>query len=123
MSKVCKTFLLSVALLAATAAFAANKQSLRLAGPANVGGKTLAAGEYTLVWQGQGNVEVSILQGKKLIAKVPAKLVDVKQPVPSNTHSSITNANGAQEITSVQFGGKKYALEFGGDAAKSEATK
>ena len=44
-----------------------------------VNGKQLGAGDYTVKWDGNGpNVEVNILQGKNVVATVPAHMVDLE---------------------------------------------
>ncbi len=76
---VSKSLVMGLALLLASSAFAATKASLTLQSPTTINGTKLKAGDYKLEWDGSGpNVEVSILQGKNVVAKVPAKLVDLQ---------------------------------------------
>src|SRR4029077_4411204 len=76
-----KSLFLGLALLLATSAFAANKGSLQIQEPTSVNGTKLAPGDYKLEWDGTGpSVELSIMQGKKVIAKVPAHVVDLSRP-------------------------------------------
>ena len=79
---VSKSLMMGLALLLASSAFAATKAELVLQSPTSVNGTKLKAGEYKLQWDGTGpNVEVSIMQGKTVVAKVPAKVVDLKAAV------------------------------------------
>ena len=75
---VAKSVGMGLALLLASSAFAATKATLTLQGPTIINGAKLKPGAYKLEWEGSGpNVEVSIMQGKKVVAKVPAKIVDL----------------------------------------------
>ena len=83
-ASVSKIMVMGLALLLTSSAFAASKANLTLNSNASVNGTKLKAGDYKLQWDGTGpNVEVSILQGKKVVAKVPAKVVDLDK-APSN---------------------------------------
>lgn len=116
------SLLLAAATLLATSAFAANKASMRLQEPVNVSGKQLTPGGYTVSWEGSGpGVELSILKGKNVVAKVPAKVVDLPK---ASAHSAIVtrNSGGAAELTEIQFGGKKFALEVGDAGNQAEAS-
>jgi hypothetical protein len=79
-SKISKGLLLGLALLLATSGFAANKGSLQVDNPVTINGKPLAAGEYTVKWDGAGpNVELNIMKGKNVVATVPARMLDLEQ--------------------------------------------
>jgi len=110
---VSKILVVGLALLLASSAFAATKASLSFNSPVTVNGTTLKAGDYKLEWDGSGpNVEVSIMQGKNVLAKVPAKIVDLSSP-SANTAAVVTvNSDGTQSLTGARFGGKKFALEL-----------
>ncbi len=111
--KTWKLSTLAFALLLATFAFAANKAPMQVLNPVSVSGKQLAAGDYTVSWEGNGPaVEVSILKGKNVIAKVPAKMVDLPQ-APSRNSIITTNNAGVSELVQIQFNGKKWALKVG----------
>ncbi len=99
-------------LLAATA-FAANKGSLEVYSPFMVNGKQLKAGAYSLQWDGNGpNVQLTIQQGKKVVATTAATVVPM-EPAPSGSSAVLnTNPDGSQSLTQIRFGGKKYALEI-----------
>ena len=111
---VSKSLVLGLGLLLATSAFAATKANLQLQGPTNVNGTKLKAGDYKLEWDGTGNVEVSIMQGKNVVAKVPAKVVDLPAASPSNAAVTTKGGDGSSTLAGVRFEGKKFALEIGG---------
>ena len=98
----------------ASTAFASNKASLELSNSVMVNGTTLKAGDYKVEWEGAGpNVEVSILQGKKEIAKVPAQLVELQAASPSNAAIVQENGSGLKKLAAVRFEGKKFSLDLG----------
>jgi hypothetical protein len=114
------------ALLLATSAFAADKQnkaSIALDGPATVSGHRLPPGEYKLTWDGTGsNVDLTFSSRGKLVATVPAHLIELNQPGLHNAIESITNNDGSQSLTQIDFEGKKYALALGsGPSAESQS--
>jgi hypothetical protein len=122
--KLSKSLLLAMALTLATSAFAANKASLQISEPTQVSGTKLAPGDYNVQWEGTGpSVEMSILKGKSVVAKVPARVVDLDQASPSNATVVKKNDDGTRSLTQIRVSGKKYALAVGEDAAKAEATK
>jgi len=119
-----KNLFLGLALLLATSAFAANKGSLQLQEPVNVNGTRLAAGDYKVEWDGAGpSVELSIVQGKKVVTKVPAHMVDLSGPSPSDSAVVKKNGDGSRTLSEVRFNGKKFAFALGEEAAKADATK
>jgi hypothetical protein len=119
-----KIIFASLALVLAGSAFAANaahKQSFEISAPTQVNGTLLSPGEYQAQWEGSGpSVQVSITQGKKVIATVPAEVVELGQ-APSDNEAEIKNsASGNRELTSLRFSGKKYSLELGSESAKAQ---
>jgi hypothetical protein len=110
---VSKSLMMGLALLLASSAFAATKAQLQLQGPTTVNGTKLKAGDYKLEWDGTGSVEVSIMQGKNVIAKVPAKVVDLSTPAQNNAAVVKQNDDGTSSLAGARFEGKKYALEIG----------
>ena len=124
-SKIFKTVLPALALLLTNGAFAANKAnkgSIELDQPATIGAHQLAPGEYKLTWDGTGpNVDLMILSHGKLVATVPARVLELSRPQPSNAYEAHTNADGSQSLTEIDFGGKKYALAFGDEATMTES--
>jgi hypothetical protein len=122
--KVTKSLILGLAVLLATSAFAANKGSLQVQEPISVNGQQLAPGDYKLQWDGNGpNVEVSIMQGRKVVTKVPAHVVDLSKASNADAAVVKANADGSKSLSEVRFGGKKFALAVGEEAAKADATK
>ena len=111
---VSKSMLLGLALVLATSAFAATKASLQLQSQVTVNGTKLKPGDYKLEWDGTGpSVEVSILQGKNVIAKTTARVVDLSAPSPNNAAVTTKNGDGTSTLAGVRFEGKKFALELG----------
>lgn len=108
-----KILTMGLALLLASSAFAANKASLSLMNPATVNGTQLKAGDYTLQWEGNGpNVDLSIMQGKKVVTKVPAKVVDLSSPSANNAAIINKGDNGSSALAGARFAGKKFGLEI-----------
>jgi hypothetical protein len=119
---VSKTLVMGLALLLASSAFAATKGELTLLNPATVNGTNLKAGDYKLQWDGTGtDVQVTILQGKNVIAKVPAKVVDLSAPAPNNAAVLNTGENGSRTLAGARFSGKKYALQIGQSSDEMQA--
>src|SRR4029077_3947981 len=109
-SKISKGLLLGLALLLATSGFAANKGSLEVSDPVTVNGKQLAAGEYTVKWDGAGpNVELSIMKGKNVVATVPAHTLDLDQSPVRDSIVTSTNSDGHKSLSEIRFSGKKQA--------------
>src|SRR5215475_9704282 len=106
-----KSLVVGLALLLTSSAFAASKANFTLNSDASVNGTKLKAGDYKLEWDGSGpNVEVSILQGKKVVAKVPAKLVDVSSPYDNDAAVVKNNSDGSTSLSEARFGGKRFKL-------------
>ena len=111
---VSKSLVMGLALLLASNAFAATKASLTLQSPTTVNGTKLKAGDYKLEWDGGGpTVEVSILQGKNVVAKVQAKIVDLNMAAQNTAAVLQRNDDGTTTLTGARFEGKKIALELG----------
>lgn len=124
LSNVSKSVVLGLAVLLGTTAFAANKTTLQVQDPLTVSGTQLKPGDYKVEWEGSGpNVEVSILKGKNVIAKVPAHVVELQQASPSDAAVVKKNDDGSRSLSEIRMGGKKFALAVGEEAAKAEATK
>jgi hypothetical protein len=111
---VSKSLVMGLALLLASSASAATKASLQLNNPVLVNGTTLKPGEYKVQWEGSGpNVELSIMQGKNVLAKVPAHVVDLQAPSPNDAAVTRKNDSGPNTLAGVRFQGKKFAIELG----------
>jgi hypothetical protein len=111
---VSKSLVLGLALLLASSAFAATKASLQLSNPVLLNGTTLKPGDYKLQWEGSGpNVELSIIQGKNVVAKVPAHMVELQTAAANDAAVTHTNASGPNSLAGLRFQGKKFAFELG----------
>ena len=113
-----------LALILAGSAFAgsgSHKESFQLGAAAQVNGKELPAGDYEARWEGSGpTVQVSITQGKKVIATVPAQVVDLNKASYATETEIKNSANGDREVTSLRFSGKKYSLQLSSESAKAQ---
>ena len=119
-----KSLILGLALLLATSALAANKGSLQVQEPLTVNGTRLAPGEYKVQWDGAGpNVELSILDGKKVVVKVPAHMIDLDRPSTVDSAVVKNNGDGTRTLSEVRLNGKKFSFAVGEEAAKADATK
>jgi hypothetical protein len=119
---VSKFMVLGLAILLAASAFAGTKVNLQLSNPVTVNGTTLKAGNYKLEWEGVGpNVELSFMQGKKVIAKAPAHVTELPLPAANDAVVVLNNANGAPSLTGVRFQGKKLAFDLSESAVAIQA--
>jgi hypothetical protein len=119
-----KLITLALALMLATSAFAASdthKGNLQVFDPVQVNGKQLSAGEYQLKWEGNGpDVQLSISQGKNLVATVPAHVVELPKSAPDSAAVVNNHEDGTKSLAQVRFSGKKYALSIGTESASAE---
>ena len=126
LSTISKSLLPGLALLLATGAFAANNAnqgSFNVFDPVTVNGHQLAPGQYKLTWTGTGsNVELMILSQGKVVATVPAHLIELGQAGHDNATESHKNDDGSQSLTQIDFAGKKYALALGMESAGTDST-
>ena len=117
-----KSLVFGLALLLATSALASNKGSLHVQEAVQVNGQQVPAGDYQLRWDGSGsNVELSIMQGKKVVTKTAAKLVELDHPSAYDS-AVVDSTSGSPTISQVRFAGKKYALAIG-NGQKAEANE
>src|SRR5258708_20043753 len=113
-STLVKTLTMGLAVLIASSAFASTKATLNLNNPRIGNGSKRKPGEYKRQWDGNGpNVEVSILQGKTVIAKTAGKVVDLSAPAQNTAAVTRRNEDGTSSLTGARFEGKKFALELG----------
>jgi hypothetical protein len=123
---VSKSLVMGLALLLASSAFAATKADLHLNNPTSIHGTKLKPGDYKLVWDGTGpDVEVSIMQGKTVLAKTTGKVVDLSSPAQSNAAVVTRNDDGTTALSGARFEGKKFALELkdAGDGMQAGSSK
>jgi hypothetical protein len=98
----------------ASSAFAATKANLQLYHPVTVNGTTLKPGEYKVEWEGNGpSVEVSIIQGKNVVAKAPAHVVTLQTPAANDAAVMRQNGSGTDLLAGIRFRGKNFSLELG----------
>jgi hypothetical protein len=116
--------LLGMTLLLATGASAASKGALKLDEAVTVNGTQLAKGEYEVIWDGTGpNVELNVIQSKKIVATVPARLVQLSHPGPGQGYGTRKEEDGTTSLTSIYFSGKKYELAIRKESVATEPTK
>ena len=107
-------------LLLTTIAFAApaTKGTLKLFEPVTVQGKQLAAGKYTVEWNGEGpNVQLNIADGKNGVTAIPARIVPGVKNRTSG-YASAKQQDGRSELTNVFFEGKAFELQIGETASQ-----
>jgi uncharacterized protein YcnI len=122
LSHAAKSIVLGLALVLATSAFAGNKGSLKVQEPITVSGQQVPAGDYKVSWEGTGsNVEVSILQGSKVVAKTSGRIVEMSQSSQYDSAVVRKNSDGSRALSEIRFSGKKQALAIGEAAAKMDA--
>jgi hypothetical protein len=121
LAMISKILLPGLTLLLAASTFAANKGnmgSFKVFEPVTVDGHQLTPGQYRLAWDGTGSgVALMILSQGKLVATVPARLIELGQASRDNATESHKNEDGSQSLTQIDFAGKKYALSFGDESA------
>jgi hypothetical protein len=121
---VSKSLVMGAALLLASSAFAGTKANLALPYPTVVNGTQLKPGDYKLEWEGAGpNVEVSVIRGKNVVAKIPARVVDLPSASANNAAVTNKNSDGTIALTGARFEGKKFALEIGDSSDGTSASK
>jgi hypothetical protein len=116
------TFAIGASLLFASSAFAGDqsKGKLRLIEPITIEGKQVKAGEYNVQREGTGaDVKLVITKGKETITTVPAHQVEEKSAHNQDAYGSRTEADGSKTLTTIFFGGNKYDLQAGDQAAQT----
>jgi hypothetical protein len=128
-SKISSGLLLGLMLLLATTASAATnssktKGSLNIQESVTVNGTRLAVGNYQVTWQGTGaDVELNIIQSHRVVATVPARLVDLARPASADRYGTRKLEDGSTLLSSIGFYGKNYELAIGqGSTATNENT-
>jgi hypothetical protein len=125
-NQLAKSAVLALAVMVATSAFAgSNSGSLHLTEGAQINGQSVPAGDYKVRWEGTGsNVEVSFLQGRKVVTKVPARVIEL-QDKSSYDAAIVDRSSSTPSVSEVRFAGKKFALSLSGGekAAMGESTK
>lgn len=113
----------TVGILLATGAFAAgisHKGNLHISDPVEVNGKQLAAGDYTVTWDGEGpDVTLHIAREHKEIATASAKVVNLNEKSSDDAALVMNNPSGRRDLTGVRFAGKAYGLDLTGASQMS----
>jgi hypothetical protein len=125
-SRIFRSLLLAQTLLMATSVLAAiaNKGALKVSEPVTVNGTKLVIGDYQVNWQGTGaNVEVNISKSNKVVATLPAHLVELSRPAHDSSYTTQKQEDGSASVIEIYFSGKKYKLEVRQEAAASESMK
>ena len=125
LNNLAKSVVFGLAVFVATGAFASNKGSLHIQEAVELNGQQIPAGDYTIRWEGTGtNVELSVMQGKKELAKTAAKEVELQQ-ASSYDAAIVSHSNGKASVSEIRFAGKKTAFEIGGSdrASMSDSSK
>lgn len=109
-----KSLVLGAALVLASSAFAASKANLSLSNPVMVNGTKVKPGDYKLEWEGSGpDIELSIMQGKTVVAKAPAHVVNLDNVAQNSAAVTKKSDDGTSTLAGVRFAGKKFALDLG----------
>ena len=120
-----KIMALTLTILLTASAFAGSethKASMQLFDAVQVNGSQLAAGQYQVQWEGSGpNVELSIVQGKKVLAKTPARLLTLDAKPGNDAVVTNKNTDGSKSVSEIRFAGKKYALALGSESAEMKS--
>lgn len=120
-SKIAALVLLLLPVSNVFAATDTHKGGLTIGSAVQVGGTQLQPGDYALKWDGAGpNVQVSIIRSGKVVATVPARVVDLGQTSKYSQAETSAGANGERSLNRVLFEGKAFALEIG-EGAVSDA--
>jgi len=117
-----KGLVLVSAVLFAGSALAASRGALELHEAANVAGKQLKSGTYTVQWEGSGDqVQLKIYQGKNEVASTQAKMVTLDKPQANDGTLMRRNDDGTMTVMRINFGGKKFAFEINGEGGSAGA--
>ncbi len=122
MKLVSKSLVLAAAMLLTSGAFASSKGTLQLSNPVTVNGTTLKAGDYKVQWEGSGpDVELSIMQGRNVVAKTSARLIDLETPAANDAAVTQASDSGTKSLAGIRFQGKKVALDLTGSGGAMQA--
>ena len=103
---------LATALLCAGIAIAADsgKAALSVLNPVTINGTTLAPGDYQVRWEGStGQVKVTVLQGKKVVATVAAT-IQPRGTAYGETVLVTTQKAGETDVVEIRPEGLKEGL-------------
>jgi hypothetical protein len=111
-------------------AFAGNNKdggsaSFELAQTASLAGTALKPGLYKLEWQGSGSdVRVQLKQGRNVVARSNAKLVELPSKERLNAAVLSTSSAGTPTLAEARMAGKTFKLVFdsNSEAANHQAS-
>jgi hypothetical protein len=100
---------------------AAHSGYVTFAGPVQINGKQVPAGEYKVSWDGDGpSVNLHILRGSKEVATAPATVKQLNAKASDNAAETRTAGAGGRELTAIRFSGKTYELDLGSTSSQVE---
>jgi len=112
-AKIIMTSCLALALAGSSFAADSHKANFQISEAVQVNGTQLAPGDYVARWTGDGpDVQLNITRNGKSLATVPAKLVQLGHKSDGDS-AEYRNSGSGRELSGLQFGGKKYAIEIG----------
>jgi len=113
---------LAIVLMAGSALYAKNSQTMTLAHSATLGSAKLEPGSYKLTWQpGAADAAVTVTRGKKVVATAQGKWVKREAQYNSNSVVYSENPDGSHSITEIRFANSDEVLVFGDDATAQGA--
>jgi hypothetical protein len=118
------TLLFGSALVLSSAVLAGenNKGKLELTDKIVVDGKPVEPGNYRVEWDGSGPaVQVKLLQGKQIVATLPAHVTEQASRNPQDAYSTAVEPDGSRELTAIYPSGKRLALEFDHSATSPQS--
>jgi hypothetical protein len=113
-SHIVKSLFIALVLLSVPNVFAANRGSLHVSSPEDVAGQPLGAGDYIVQWEDGGpNVELRIMQGKRVVATAIANVMPLQNASISDS-VVLQTAGGKRSLSLIFFSGKSVAFEIRG---------
>jgi len=112
---------LAILLVAGSALYAKDSQTLTLSSPASLGSVKFEPGNYKVTWQpGASDSAVTFKRGKTVVATAQGKWVkrDAKYDIDSVVYSQ--NPDGSRSITEIRFAGSDEVLVLGEDTAMAQ---
>ena len=98
-------------LSAAGVAWAGSKSlNVELREKASLNGTTLPAGKYKIAWTGDGELQVKVSSGGRVVAESRGRLEERKVSSEADAVVSRRDASGALVISEIRLGGKKSVV-------------
>jgi hypothetical protein len=90
-----------------------NKKTIHLYESITIAGKQLPPGDYKIEWTESGSsVQLNILNGKDVVATLPAKVVTVSNSYAKDGYETQAARDGSKTLKQVFFAGKNYDLQI-----------